>query len=176
MAPAACKAASDITFAKHSSRPAMRPSIVRLRVGVGGRQSAGRFVKKTWRRLTHSAAPMFNRCAIHFKVNVVSCRKDAEKIHQPSLRCNPAKTRHFRKDFYHGLHGFHGWKTHHFLSAPSVKSVVPLLRFCSDCQENILDINRFDNRFSQCLQGFRSFKKPLPGSCADLAPSAKMER
>jgi hypothetical protein len=31
-----------------------------------------------------------------------------------------------------------------------------------------------DSRFDQCLQGFRAFEKPLPGSCADLGFSAKM--
>jgi hypothetical protein len=46
--------------------------------------------------------------------------------------------------------------------------------FWPACQENILDFTVIDTSFSQCLQGFRSRKKPLPGSCADLGWSAKM--
>jgi hypothetical protein len=46
--------------------------------------------------------------------------------------------------------------------------------FWSDCQENILDICVLDTRFDQCLQGFRSRKKPFPGKCTNLALYAKM--
>jgi hypothetical protein len=53
-----------------------------------------------------------------FRKNPKNSRKAAEHAEK-----------HFRKDFYHGWHGFHGWKTRHFLSVPSVKSVVPFLCF-----------------------------------------------
>jgi hypothetical protein len=43
-------------------------------------------------------------------------------------------------------------------------------------QENILDIIVLDTSFDQCLQGFRSRKKPAPGACRNSTLCAKMGR
>ena len=44
------------------------------------------------------------------------------------------------------------------------------------CQELIFDKTVCDRRFDQCLQGFRDFKKLLPGSFSEWAASVIIKR
>jgi hypothetical protein len=64
------------------------------------------------------------------------------------------------------------WNSARAFSRIPLKMRLPLRA----CQENILDISVLDMRSDPCSQGFRCQKKPLPGSCTILAPSAKIVR
>jgi hypothetical protein len=49
-------------------------------------------------------------------------------------------------------------------------------RFLACCQENILDTKASDNRYDQCLQGFRSSKISVTMSCGTFAVYANMRK